>query len=210
MRRTFWLAGILILTASAASACGGGTHHSTDPTTTLLPTTTSTTPSTLPPATTTTVPDPVNIPPTIDAAYVNAVLAQLNHVYGDAQRIEIATKFLPKSIPPLLRAIFGDAQYARELSVFSQALQGNQLDGLSPNAGDRKMTAVALSSNSTSCIQASIVADYRSVDPVAPPSVPGYVVLRPKISADDPQGVNRTPWMIFYESNQAPSSGDAC
>ena len=209
MRHTLWLGGALVL---AASACGSTTHHGADPTT--APSTAAapsiTTSTSLPAVTTTTVPDPVNIPAKIDVPYVNAVLAQLNHVYGNAQRIEISTKFLPKTIPPLLRAVFADPQYNRELSVFSQALQGNTLSQLKPNAPDPVAEVIDLKAASSNCVEAKIsIEDNAAISAPSPP-LELYVVLRPKMSQHDPGSVNPTPWAISYELTNAPIGTSAC
>ena len=208
MRRTLWLGGAIVL---AASACGSTPHHGGDPTTSPSTGAASTTTSTsLQAVTTTTVPDPVHIPAKIDVPYVNAVLAQLNHVYGNAQRIEISTKFLPKTIPPLLRAVFADPQYSRELSVFSQALQGNTLSQLKPNAPDPVAKVANLTAASLNCIEAKIsIEDNAAISAPSPP-LDLYVVLRPKISQHDPGSVNPTPWAISYELTNAPLGTSAC
>ncbi len=209
MRRTLWLSGALVL---SVSACGGGSHHAASPTTVRLtaPSASTSNAPTPPASTTTTVPDAVNIPATIDVPYVNAVLAQLNHVYGNAQRIEIATKFLPPSIPPLLRAIFGDPQYARELNVFSQALQGNTLDGFKLDPPDPISTVTALTHGQAACIEAAVstVDNAQKTGTAEPLAL--YVVLRPKLPANDPRRVNRTPWEIAYDLTQQPIGTDAC
>jgi hypothetical protein len=213
MRRGLWtIGGALVL---AASACGSSSHPHADPSTTasarpVSPVATTARPPTTPlPTTSTTVPDPAVVPPAIDASYVNAVLAQLNHVYGNAQRIEISTKLLPPSIPPLLRAIYGDQQLTRELYVFSQALQGSTLEDANANAGDPVMTTTELTARRNDCIQASVIVDDSSASPQSQP-LPLFIVLRPKVSSDDPRSVNTTPWQITYQMSTAPSGSDAC
>lgn len=213
MRRGLWIIGGAVLLAT--SACGSTEHPHADPPTTatarpVSPVATTALPPTTPlSTTTTTAPDPVVVPPAIDASYVNAVLAQLNHVYGNAQRIEISTKLLPPSIPPLLRAIYGDQQLTRELYVFSQALQGPTLANANADAGDPVMTTTQLMAARNDCIQAAIVVDDSSASRESQP-LPLFVVLRPKVSSDDPQSVNTTPWQITYQMSTAPSGNDAC
>jgi hypothetical protein len=213
MRRTLWWLGGTV--ALAASACGGGSHHTSAPTTVPIPTvdpstSQASTTSTVPAPTTTTVPDPVSIPPTIDITYVNAVLAQLNHVYGNARRIEVQTKFLPKSIPPLLRAIYGDPQYARELSVFSQALVGNSLSSIVDSPPDPVSSVTSLAANKSTCLQISVSINDAAASTSPVPTLALFVVLRPKIETNDPSNINPTPWAITYELSTEPGAADAC
>lgn len=214
MRRGLWtIGGALVL---AASTCGSSSHPHADPTTStsarpVSPVATTARPPTIPlPSTSTTVPDPAVVPPAIDASYVNAVLAQLNHVYGNAQRIEQATRLLPKSIPQNLRAIYGDPQYAHELYIFSTALQGQTLNQAKPVPGDRITTVTSLQTASATCIQVASATDYSPV--TIAPSAPLLLelVLRPKLAVNDPGGLNPTPWSITYEMRDPPAGSDAC
>jgi hypothetical protein len=193
-----------------ASACGGNSPHAADPTTLPAPPSSALTTVTLPANTTTTAPNPATIPPTITVAYVNAVLAQLNQVYGDAERIELTTRALPKSIPRLLRAIYEDPQYNRELYVFSEALLSPKISDAKPNPGDRSSRVTALRPSTLSCIDVKTATSYAPVISPPPPIEVLYFVLRPKAPSNDPTHVNRTAWDISYEMSFAPSGPDAC
>lgn len=214
MRRGLWIIGGAVLLAT--SACGSTEHPHADPPTTatarpVSPVATTALPPTTPlSTTTTTAPDPAVVPPAIDASYVNAVLAQLNHVYGNAQRIEQATRLFPKSIPQDLRAIYGDPQYARELYIFSTALQGQTLNHAKPVPGDRVTTVTSMQDASGSCIQIASMTDYSPVTIAASAPLLLEMVLRPKVAANDPSNLNPTPWSITYEMRDPPSGPDAC
>ena len=75
------LVGSVVAILLTLAACSGKSHDSAP--TTPPPTTAATTQASPP---TTAGPNPDVIPPVITAAYVNAVFAVLNHVYGDATR----------------------------------------------------------------------------------------------------------------------------
>src|SRR3954447_16713594 len=62
-------------------------------------------PATDPPTTTTT--NPYAIPTVIDAAYVNRVLAGLDAVNGEAVRLVVRSKTIPREAYDRLRAIYG-------------------------------------------------------------------------------------------------------
>lgn len=211
MRRTSVLFLIVLL---SMTACGGARHTSAA-TTTVPPVppsavATTTTTSTTSGSATTTVPDPAIIPPTIDAAYVNAVLVQLNHVYGDAQRIEISTKFFPPSVPKLLRAIYADPQWGRQVSIFSSSILMISTVPLKARIGDRATVVTTLAQAGLTCIQAQTTSDYSSIVVTTFPPTPLYLVLRIKDPANDPQHANSTHWAISYEMNVAPGPNDAC
>ncbi|MGQ0520824.1 MAG: hypothetical protein ACT4PX_06720, partial [Actinomycetota bacterium] len=95
------VAPVAVLLAMGLAACSGGGDSSADPT---VPTaaTTSSTPA---PAIDVSV-----VPATIDEPYLNAVLAALDEIDGEATRIIVATKRFPPEAADLLNTIYSDAE----------------------------------------------------------------------------------------------------
>ncbi|MCU4184240.1 hypothetical protein K6U06_07695 [Acidiferrimicrobium sp. IK] len=137
-------------------------------------------------------------------AYVNAVLAQLNHVYGDVSRQDLAAMSLPKTSAAMLRAIFNDPLFTQELSVATNGLLGD-LSNVRRPPGDRVTRVVRLLSASPTCIFAQTSTDYSKVlVKEGQPVGAEYYELTPKAPGNDPQHLNPTPWAI--QANEAFST----
>ena len=124
MRRTLLtLGGVVILLATAC----GSSHPTSTPTTAPNPapapatTIAAQAPTTIP-APTTTAPDTAAVPATITVAYVNAVLVQLNHVYGDAVRRSVEAGRLTSQAANDLKAIYSAPLGVEEKSIFARNL----------------------------------------------------------------------------------------
>ncbi len=191
--RRIWL-GFLAALALAVTACGGGSHHSSS-----APTTASGTPRLAPTtthATTTLPPDPAVVPPVITPAYVNAVLAQLNHVYGNAVRTELGTDNVPPVVVAAVRAIFNDPEFSEQLKILTQAIIPLPTNLKQP-PGDRSTKVQKLISNTESCIFVQTTTDYSAVDVTTVPQTGSeFFELAPKAAGHDPQSLNPTPWAI--------------
>jgi hypothetical protein len=147
------------------------------------------------------------VPASIDVPYVDAVLGQLNHVYGDAVRLQVATQSLPPSAVEDLRAIYNDPLYNTELGLFSEALY----DGISsarPKPGDPITTVERLISSSPTCIFAEVSTSLAPVVKTASaPAAAEYEMLQPTQPGTDPSGLNPTPWSFSYDATfQQPTS----
>lgn len=191
-------------TASASSPPTTTATAIASPTTTTSPATTATTATTAPvgSAANAVSPDAVSpdvVPTTITPAYVDAVLVVLNHIYGNATRLMVATNTIPLQIPTDLRAIFADPEYGTQIEVFSVELDQGFSDVRKP-LGDRVITVVRILSTSPGCIyvQDHTTFEHTSVDPVDDP-YPQYLALETKSPADDPNAINPTPWAISYD-----------
>jgi hypothetical protein len=208
------------------AACGSATHPGSADVTASAPTTvppTNTPPTTVPPTTappstappttgvpattsTTVAPNPSVVPAVITPAYVNAVFAVLNHVYGNATRLMIATTNIPPQAAADLRAIFADPEYETELKAFSITLaQG--FGGAKTPLGDRLTTVVSILSSSSTCIYAQTKTNFAAVtvDP-QPQTGPEYYALESKPSSIDPDNLNSSAWAIFFNASfQSPT-----
>lgn len=165
------------------------------------PSTASSTTSTVPRAS-----DPsFAVPPTIDAAYVERVLAELDRVQGDVvRRIAETGAFAGGDVTPL-RAIFLDPELRAQTEGFRGLVQSR--DRLRRPPGDNRSTVVRLVTARPECIYAETTVDVSAtvVDP--PPPFTSYVALRPTRPGDDPQDLNRTPYAIAAEH---PDERDPC
>src|ERR1700722_11848477 len=131
-----------------AAGCSGGAHHQAAPASTLAPPTTAI--------------NPAGTPSTITAAYVDAVLVQLNHVYGNAVRSEVLTKQVTPAAIQDLRAIYSGPLYTSELSAFREGESSQPSDVRDP-PGDEATNVVQMLSSSRSCIFARASTSYAAV-----------------------------------------------
>jgi len=193
MRRS--LVAIGAVTAVVAAACGGHRSAAPPPPTVVASTTTTTTP------------DPTVVPPVITAAYLDAVFARLNHVYGDAVRELVQARSVDPRVQTLLRAIYADPQYQYELNVFQQGL-ASSLAQLRPNPGDPVFSLVRWRL-SDGCIETTVLVnpDAQLIQPVTP--VQAFIDLKAGTGSHDPGHLNRTNWSISYERN-TPPPGESC
>jgi hypothetical protein len=238
MRRTTLTFITAVCLTAAASACGGShapssaqapstvdartgsttrttlaTSPTTERTTTTRPsgggttTTTATTPTTTSPPPST---SSATVPSAITPAYVNSILAALNHVYGNATRLMIATTNLPPAAVADIRAIFADPEFNTELKIFSLELDQG-FAGVKIPPGDRVTTVDKIISASPTCIYMQTTTNFDAV--VAQPSPENgseYTAIETKLLVNDPEGLNSTGWAIFFnESFPTPTAPPA-
>lgn len=182
------IVGILLL----AAACGDDEVATPEPT---VPT------SGTPSSTTEAAPaDPFAIPPTIDAAYVDRVLVELNKVYGDVVRKIRATNRYERSDLDPLRAIFNDPLLELQVQAFAE-IPANDPSLYRQPIGDRLLAVQELITVRRDCIFAEVLLDVSAVAKQPPPAQSRYVTLRPTQAAADPANVNPTPWSMSGESD---------
>lgn len=199
-----------------AGACGSTHKTSAPPTTPVatapIPSSTTRPPSTTPPSsadptttttvaptTTTTVPDTSVVPRRITVAYVDAVLAKLNHVYGDAVRSTVAHKRLTEAAYRELAAIYTPSLAAEEQKIFIEDV-GQGLKGIKAHPGDRVMHVTDLISTNASCVYGKVRTSFRAVDTHAgPPPAVEYFGLNRQSPASNAPRLNPTPWIFFFD-----------
>jgi hypothetical protein len=220
MRRT--LLAISAAAALLAGACGSSRPHAapsstvaTVPLPTTLPlTTTSPVETTVPPAPTTVAPTTVapttvaptttlpvtaTVPAQITVAYVDAVLAKLNHVYGDAVRATVAAHRLTPAAIADLSAIYSVKLGAEEQKIFLEDIREG-LGGIRPHPGDRVSRVTKLVSASPACIYARITTIYDAVDKRHPPTpADEYVELSRKAEPQAALALNPTAWIYTLD-----------
>jgi hypothetical protein len=177
------LAVALVVMAAALIGCKG----SSDP---LVPT------ATVPQATTTT--NPYAVPPVIDEAYVNKVLAGLDHAVGDVTRQVLLEGSVGSGVKSRLAALYVADVLPLKITLFETVVQRG-LSGYKENPGDRRSVVTELISVRPTCIFVRILSDGSEVVKLPDPRVAiQWVALVPRTDADS-QGYNPTPWVFAYE-----------
>jgi len=153
--------------------------------------------ATLPVGTTTT--NPYAVPTVIDEAYVNSVLAGLDHAYGDVTRIVVSTRSLPPEVLARLKALYAGEllQLQIDLIAFDLA-QG--LPGYLQPPGDHHSVVTRIISIRPTCIFAEITRDasevVRSPDQTYSTQ---WVALVPAGRSTDLEDFNPTGWAFQFE-----------
>jgi hypothetical protein len=194
---------LLVGLALAAGGCRGSTKadNVADPT---VPTEV-----TLPASTTTTEPaDPFAVPATIDAAYVNRVLVELNKIYGDVVRKVRATGLYRRSDAGTLLAIFNPPLFERQAESFGE-IPGRDAALYKNPIGDRKITVQQLITARPDCVFAKVLFDVSAVAAHPPPPHSKFIKLELKQTGADPKGINPTPWSMSIETDRVEFTCDA-
>lgn len=193
---------LLLVAMLSLAACTGSTGSSAE---TTVPTAVRTT-------STSAAPDVSTIPETIDEAYLNAVLAALDEVDGEATRIIVATKRFPPEAADLLNSIYSDERFQIQADAWFEALgKDPQLRSIKAQPGNRKTLVRRILSASRKCVWMAVERDHSasSVTPSGPRTE--YIALRPLDKSNDRAGHNSTAWMItadgFNEDGSEPGNG---
>ena len=186
----------------ACTACTSDEPGSADPT---VPTAAS---STAAPA-----PDVSKIPETIDGAYLDAVLAALDEVDGQATRLIYAEKRFTPAAAEILNAIYSDEETDRQADARLSGLANDpQLSSIRPNPGNRRTIVTRIITATPACVWTEVERDH-TLNSVTPgPPRHEFIALRPIDRSNDPKGVNPTAWMITSEGFNADGSepGNQC
>ena len=185
----------------ALGACSGDGDDSADPT---VPTAAST-------SSTTAAPDVSVIPENIDEPYLNAVLAALDQVDGEATRIIARTKRLPPEAVDLLNAIYSDEELQAETDTWLMSIgRDPEMKGLLPLPGNRKTVVQRIIASSSSCVWMAVDRDYSAVNVDPGPVTTAYLMLLPVDRSNDPKNVNPTPWMIGKDRRYEEEPANPC
>ena len=181
----------MALLASAACSSGGGSKGSAGAGATV-------TVATEVPRTTTT--NPYAVPAVIDIAYVNRVLAGLDAAMGDALRLVVSTRTVPREAYDRLRAMYAtDDSLQLAIDLFQSAIRKN-FAGYNAEPGNQLSTVSELLTNRNECIFARVRRDYSAIGPGATAtSDKNWVALRRLDGSRDPSGYNRVGWAFAYE-----------
>jgi hypothetical protein len=198
MRNKILTLGTLVaLLALPLAACSGGSHDAAPTTLASPPATTAASTQAAP---TSASPNPDVIPPVITVAYVNAVFAVLNHVYGNATRSLRASHAITASAKEDLRAIFNDPLYSTQVQAATLSLKG-AINNVRPDAGDGSTVVTKLLNATPSCVFAETRTDLSAVLVHPTPSAASeYYKLAPKQPSADPHDLNPTPWAFSFNA----------
>jgi len=143
----------------------------------------------------------------VDEAYLNAVLAALDEVDGQATRLIYAGKRFTPEAADLLNAVYSDEETDRHANAWLSGLAADpELRSIKPDPGNRKTTVSRIIAATPACVWMAVERDHTSdsVDP-EPPRLE-YVALRPLDRSNDPKGRNPTAWMITFDAFSSDGS----
>jgi hypothetical protein len=175
------------LLASAACSGGGADKGSAGANPTL---------ATEPPRTTTT--NPYAVPAVIDGAYVNRVLAGLDAITGDAVRLVVQTRSIPRDAYDRLRAVYANDTW---LQIDIDGLQSDMRKGFSTYRtppGNQVTTVTQMITIRQECIFAKVNRDYSLVGINSSSTDTQWVALTPLDPSRDTHGYNATRWALAY------------
>ena len=147
-----------------------------------------------------------------ETATVDRILAGLDGVMGDLQRILVRERRITPEVTERLRAIYVGPELLNQIDAF-RADVANGLVGMKNPPGNRVTTVSRLITVSPICIFVEVTRDYSPVTAGAAPRPASlYVVLVTKTEADDPRQLNPTPWAMLYDGVQVDGTqpGDVC
>lgn len=182
---------LLVAVSLGLAACSGGGEGTADPTVPTAPSTSSTTARSI---------DVSVIPEKIDEPYLNAVLAALDEVDGQATRIIVATKRFPPEAADLLNSIYSDEEFDRQAELWFASIGDDpELQGIKPNPGSRKTIIERVISATPACAFLAVRRDYSRVNFEPGPDRTEYLALVPLDPSNNPKGANTTAWMIIAD-----------
>ncbi len=147
-----------------------------------------------------------------EQATVNRVLAGLDGVMGDLQRLLVTDRRITGEVTDRLQAIYTGPELLNQIDAF-RADVASGLAGYKAAPGNRVTTVSRLITVSPVCIFAQVQRDYSPVTEGQAPKLDTlYVILVTKNEADDPRHLNPTPWAMLYDGVQQDGSqpDDVC
>lgn len=150
--------------------------------------------ATVPQGTTTT--NPYAVPAVIDEAYVNRVLAALDHSVGEVTRQVVAGRAVTPEVRERLEAIYEGRYLAVAIGGYEYAIQLG-MPGFREQPGDRRSRVTRLISATPSCIFAEIHRDLSEVGEGEKSTPTEWVALVAVTMSVSP--FNPTPWKLIYD-----------
>ena len=138
-----------------------------------------------------------------DVAMVDQVLAGLDGVMGDLQRILVHDRKITTDVTDRLRAIYTGPELLNQIDAFRADVDGGLL-GYKATPGNRVTRVSRLITVSPICMFAEVKRDYSPISVgLAPKASTLYVVLVSKDDKEDPKHLNPTSWTMLYDGVQA-------
>lgn len=166
------------------------------------------------PATTTTTAVSYAVPATIDAPYIEKVMAALDHLDGEAARRAASQRKLDEEFLKYLVAIYNTKAFDLARQGWYE-LAGNDFKTLAPEPGDPRTIVERILSAGSDCVLFAADRSFAAlfVDP-DPPTPQRYIALT-RLPADrDPGARNPTPWIMNFDGrfkdDHEPTSEEAC
>ncbi len=153
-----------------------------------------------------TPPEPATPPPSDQEATLNRVLAELDGVMGDLQRILVRERRITTEVTDRLQAIYTGPELLNQIDAFRADVAAG-LARYKASPGNRVTTVTRLITADPMCVFAEVERDYSPItEGPPPPRARLYVILVPKREADDPRRLNPTPWAMLYDGVQEDGS----
>jgi hypothetical protein len=189
-------AGLMVLAACSSGSKPGGS---------------ATVPAAAATAASTTTADPWAVPSTITPAYLDRVLAELNHIDGEAFRDARAHNAVTPTFTALEQAVRAGAHELDFQTTEVQQEIAIGWKGIRDVPGDRKMTVTIILPANSPCELSAVSVDFSAVTSGQPLSYPPwYVALVPAAPSSD----NPTHWALaddgFVQGGGRPVATQAC
>ncbi len=141
-----------------------------------------------------------------DDEAVDRVLAGLDAVMGDLQRILVKERRITPDVTDRLQAIYTGPELLNQIDAFKADVAGG-LAGYKNPPGNRLTLVSKVITESRDCVFAQVKRDYSPATSGPPaPLATLYVVLVAKNAADDPKAYNPTGWAMLYDGIQDDGS----
>ena len=154
------------------------------------------------------------IPATIDAPYIEKVMAALDHVYGEGARYMASNRKVDGQFAEYLAAAFGGESFSLKQQLWGQIIT-DDFRLLRPEPGDAETTVKQVLIAEPTCVIFEAGRDFFPIftEPDQP-GPPRFVALVPLPPDRDVRHLNPTPWLITFDGRRSdgsePGREEAC
>lgn len=151
-------------------------------------------------STTTTTAVSYEVPAVIDAAYVEKVMAALDHVLGDAIRLMVRERGLSETFLDHLAAIYTEKELEFHQGLWAESFR-QTLDERPPVPGDPLTRVQRVLRADRECVVVAVDRSFAATltVPERKPPQQRYIALVPAVREQDRRGLNPTPWMMSFD-----------
>jgi len=150
----------------------------------------------LPPRPTTSTTVDYSVPAVIDVAYVEKVMAALDHVYGDAIRILAKERQITKPFLEHLVAIYTPSEFDLAQEVWVKDVASG-LRGLRSDPGDPDTTVLELLRAERACVLIKVSRSFAAAREHPDVETPQRFIAL--VTRQRSAELNPTPWLISYD-----------